>query len=67
VTNSRARYGPHNSDGTYISHQIAEMDIDVGEVRMNYATTVGVPPGSILDALRTNTEHLLPTLHTFRR
>jgi len=46
VTDYRARHGPHNSDDTYVSHQIAEMGIDLDEFRMNYATAGDVtsPP-----------------------
>ncbi len=34
----RARYGPHNPGETYVAHDIAEAVVDLGEVRMNYAT-----------------------------
>ena len=35
----RARYGPHNPGGTYLTHAFDEHLVDLGEVRMNYATT----------------------------
>ncbi len=35
----RARYGPHNPGETYVAHDIAENVVDLGEVRMNYATS----------------------------
>src|SRR5215470_1286932 len=38
MTKHRARYGPHNPDETYIAHAFAEQLVDLGEVRMNYAT-----------------------------
>ncbi len=38
MTDHRARYGPHNPDETYVAHEIAENLVDLGEVRMNYAT-----------------------------
>jgi len=38
MTDYRSRYGPHNSNDTYITHEIAESDIDLGEIQMNYAT-----------------------------
>ena len=38
MTNHRARYGPHNPDGTYIAHEFPEQLVDLGEVQMNYAT-----------------------------
>jgi pimeloyl-ACP methyl ester carboxylesterase len=34
----RARYGPHDPEATYIAHELPEQLVDVGEVRMNYAT-----------------------------
>jgi pimeloyl-ACP methyl ester carboxylesterase len=34
----RDRYGPHNPDESYVAHKIAEQQIDLGEVEMNYAT-----------------------------
>jgi len=37
-----ARYGPHNPDATYVSHETAEQLVDLGEIEMNYAT-VGDP------------------------
>jgi pimeloyl-ACP methyl ester carboxylesterase len=37
--NHRARYGPHNPGETYVAHDIAENVVDLGEVRMNYATS----------------------------
>ena len=42
----RARYGPHNPDDTYVSHELAEHLADLGEVQMNYATAgdEGAPP-----------------------
>ena len=39
MTGHRARYGPHNPDETYVAHGIAEYVVDLGEVRMNYATS----------------------------
>ena len=39
MTDHRARYGPHNPDETYVAHEIAEYVVDLGEVRMNYATS----------------------------
>src|SRR5277367_2190262 len=38
MTDHRGRYGPHNPGETYVVHNIAEQAIDLGEVRMNYAT-----------------------------
>src|SRR5215470_6187658 len=38
MTNHRGRYGAHNPDETYIVHALAEQLVDLGEVRMNYAT-----------------------------
>jgi pimeloyl-ACP methyl ester carboxylesterase len=38
MTTHRARYGPHNPDETYVPHGFAEQVVDLGEVRMNYAT-----------------------------
>ncbi len=38
MTDHQGRYGPHNPDETYVVHRIAEQAIDLGEVRMNYAT-----------------------------
>ena len=38
MTNHRSRYGPHNPGDTYIAHQFPEQLVDLGEVRMNYAT-----------------------------
>lgn len=35
----RARYGPHNPDQTYLAHDLGEQMIDLGEVKLNYATT----------------------------
>jgi pimeloyl-ACP methyl ester carboxylesterase len=37
MTDHRARYGLHNSDDTYVAHEIAESVVDLGEVQMNYA------------------------------
>jgi pimeloyl-ACP methyl ester carboxylesterase len=34
----RGRYGPHAPDVTYIDHAFAEQLVDLGEVRLNYAT-----------------------------
>ena len=34
----RARYGPHNPGETYVAHDRGEAVVDLGEVRMNYAT-----------------------------
>ncbi len=39
MNDHRARYGPHNPGETYVDHDIAENVVDLGEVRMNYATT----------------------------
>jgi pimeloyl-ACP methyl ester carboxylesterase len=39
MTDHRARYGPHDPGATYVDHEIAETLVDLGEVRMNYATT----------------------------
>jgi pimeloyl-ACP methyl ester carboxylesterase len=38
MNDHRARYGPHNPDETYVAHEIPENLVDLGEVRMNYAT-----------------------------
>ncbi len=38
MNDHRARYGPHNPDETYVAHDIPENLVDLGEVRMNYAT-----------------------------
>ncbi|MDX2165990.1 MAG: alpha/beta hydrolase [Deltaproteobacteria bacterium] len=38
MTNHRARYGPHNPDETYVAHGLREQLVDLGEVRMNFAT-----------------------------
>jgi pimeloyl-ACP methyl ester carboxylesterase len=38
MTDHRARYGPHNADETYVPHGVAEQQVDLGEVEMNYAT-----------------------------
>jgi|HubBroStandDraft_1064217.scaffolds.fasta_scaffold233997_2 pimeloyl-ACP methyl ester carboxylesterase len=38
MTDHRDRYGTHNPDDTYVSHDIAEQVVDLGEVQMNYAT-----------------------------
>lgn len=37
MSDHRARYGPHNSDATYVAHQLPEHVADLGEVQMNYA------------------------------
>ena len=42
MTDYQARYGPDNPVDTYISHDIAEHVVDLGEVQMNYAA-VGDP------------------------
>ena len=34
----RGRFGPHNPDRTYIAHDFPEQLVDLGEVKMNYAT-----------------------------
>jgi pimeloyl-ACP methyl ester carboxylesterase len=38
MTDHRARYGPHNPGETYVSHDMAEHVVDLGEIQMNYAT-----------------------------
>jgi len=38
MTDHRARYGPQHPDETYVSHEIAEQLVDLGEIEMNYAT-----------------------------
>jgi pimeloyl-ACP methyl ester carboxylesterase len=45
MTDHRGRYGPHNPGETYLAHAFPEQQIDLGEVRMNYATagTAGSP------------------------
>ena len=35
----RARYGPHNPDHTYLAHDLEEQMVDLGDVKLNYATT----------------------------
>jgi pimeloyl-ACP methyl ester carboxylesterase len=39
MNDHRARYGPHNPGETYVAHDIAETMVDLGEVRLNYATS----------------------------
>jgi len=34
----RNRFGPHNPDETYMPHTLREQLVDLGELRMNYAT-----------------------------
>jgi pimeloyl-ACP methyl ester carboxylesterase len=38
MSDHRARYGPHNPEETYVAHEIAEHLVNLGEVRMNFAT-----------------------------
>jgi len=38
MTSHRSRYGPHNPDETYVAHRFPEHLVDLGEVRMSYAT-----------------------------
>jgi pimeloyl-ACP methyl ester carboxylesterase len=38
MASHRGRYGPHNPDATYVAHGFPEQLVDLGEVRMNYAT-----------------------------
>jgi len=38
MTDHRARYGPHNAGETYTAHAMAERLVDLGEIRMNYAS-----------------------------
>jgi len=38
----RNRFGPHNPEETYATHEVQEQLVDLGEVQMNYAT-VGDP------------------------
>ena len=38
MSSYRNRFGPHNPDETYIAHAFDEQLVDLGEVRMNYAT-----------------------------
>jgi pimeloyl-ACP methyl ester carboxylesterase len=38
MTDHRARYGPHDPEATYVTHEIPEQLVDLGEVQMNYAT-----------------------------
>jgi hypothetical protein len=47
MTNHRVRYGPAHPDETYVSHEIAEHLVDLGEIQMNYAT-VGDPSSPAL-------------------
>jgi pimeloyl-ACP methyl ester carboxylesterase len=42
MTDHQARYGPHDPEATYVAHRFSEQTIDLGEVRMNYAS-VGEP------------------------
>jgi len=51
----RARYGPHNPDETYVAHAIPERQVDLGEVRMNYAT-LGDPSSPALLLIPGQTE-----------
>ena len=55
MTNHRARYGPHNPDVTYIAHALPERLVDLGEVRMNYATA-GAPSSPALLLIPGQTE-----------
>lgn len=47
MTDYRVRYGPDNPGETYVTHEIAEHLVDLGEVEMNYAT-VGDPSSPAL-------------------
>lgn len=38
MTRYRPRYGPDQPDATYLAHEIAEQQVDLGEIEMNYAT-----------------------------
>jgi len=55
MTAHRARYGPQNPDETYVSHEIAEQLVDLGEIEMNYAT-VGHPASPALLLIPGQTE-----------
>src|SRR3954462_6628684 len=55
MSGHRARYGPHNPDETYVSHEIAEQLVDLGEIEMNYAT-VGDPGSPVLLLIPGQTE-----------
>ena len=39
VSTYRGRFGPHNPDETYISHDFDEQLVDLGEIQMNYVAT----------------------------
>ncbi len=39
MSDHRARYGPHDPDETFVARAFAEHLVDLGEVRMNYATS----------------------------
>jgi pimeloyl-ACP methyl ester carboxylesterase len=55
MTDHRARYGPHNPDQTYLTHEIEERLIDLGEVHMNYAS-MGKPTSPALLLIPGQTE-----------
>ena len=55
MTEHRARYGPHNAADTYVDHGIEEHLVDLGEIRMNYAT-LGEPASPALLLIPGQTE-----------
>ncbi len=44
----RGRFGPHNPDETYITHDFPEQLVDLGEVEMNYATVGDASKAALL-------------------
>lgn len=38
MTDHAGRYGPHDPDATYVSHDLPEQVVDLGEVQMSYVT-----------------------------
>src|SRR6476620_7063718 len=55
MTDYRVRYGPDNPGATYVSHDVPEQLVDLGEVQMNYAT-VGDPSSPALLLIPGQTE-----------
>jgi pimeloyl-ACP methyl ester carboxylesterase len=55
MTDHRARYGPQHPDQTYGSHELAERQVDLGEIVMGFAT-VGDPASPALLLIPGQTE-----------
>jgi pimeloyl-ACP methyl ester carboxylesterase len=48
MTDHRGRYGPHNPGDTYVAHDVDEQVVDLGEIRMGYATLGDVAAPALL-------------------